>query len=120
MVENVARLGERMLSEFRAFGDTHPHVGDVRGKGFLIAIELVEDKATKKPFAAEAGVGRKVVNAALERRFMLRSARDVVAQSGGFEVGDIITLFPSFCLTDDLVDQMIEFTKESIVQACGS
>jgi putrescine aminotransferase len=120
MVENVARLGERMLSEFRAFGETHPHVGDVRGKGFLIAIELVEDKATKKPFAAEAGVGRKVVNAALERRFMLRSARDVVAQSGGFEVGDIITLFPSFCLTDDLVDQMIEFTKESIVQACGS
>ncbi|MFH5823529.1 aspartate aminotransferase family protein [Georgenia sp. AZ-5] len=120
LVENVARLGDKMLSAFREFGAEHPHVGDVRGKGFLIGIELVEDKATRKPFPAEAGIGRGVVAAAMKEKFMLRSARDVVAQSGGFEIGDIITLFPSFIATEDEVDEMIRITKQAITESCGA
>jgi adenosylmethionine-8-amino-7-oxononanoate aminotransferase len=120
LVDNVARLGDKMLDAFRKFGADHPNVGDVRGKGFLIAIELVEDKETKKPFAAEAGIGRGVVAAAMKENFLLRSARDVVAQSGGFEIGDIITLFPSFVATDADVDGMIEITKRAITASCGA
>jgi putrescine---pyruvate transaminase len=120
LVDNVARLGDKMLRAFNDFAATHPNVGDVRGKGFLIAIELVEDKETKKPFAAQAGIGRRVVAAALKENFLLRSARDVVAQSEGFEIGDIITLFPSFVATDADVDLMIEITKRAITEACGS
>jgi adenosylmethionine-8-amino-7-oxononanoate aminotransferase len=118
LVDNVARLGDKMLNAFSEFGVDHPNVGDVRGKGFLIAIELVEDKETKKPFAASAGIGRGVVSAALKENFLIRSARDVVAQSEGFEIGDIITLFPSFVATETEVDQMIDITKRAITAAC--
>jgi putrescine aminotransferase len=120
VVENVARLGDRMISDFGEFGQDHPHVGDVRGKGFLIAIEIVEDKETRKPFAADAGIGRKVVASAMKNNFLVRSARDVVAQSGGLEIGDIITLFPSFVATDEDVEQMIAFTKQAITEATGA
>ncbi|MEA2228192.1 MAG: hypothetical protein QOF04_1822, partial [Solirubrobacteraceae bacterium] len=95
LVENAATLGEHAMGRLREFGETHPFVGDVRGKGFLIAIEIVKDKETKEPFEASAGVGRRVVGEAMKQHFMCRSARDVVSQSGGMQVGDIITLFPS-------------------------
>jgi putrescine---pyruvate transaminase len=120
LIENAAVLGERMLRAFRDFAATHPNVGDVRGKGFLIALELVEDKATKEPFAAEAGVGRRVVAEAAKERFMLRSARDVVAQSGGLVVGDVITLFPALVATEEDVDEMIDITIRSVTAACDA
>ena len=42
-------LGNQMLSELIALLNDHPFVGDVRGKGLLIGIELVKDKQTKEP-----------------------------------------------------------------------
>lgn len=118
LVENVDHLGSKMLKAFDEFATQHPNVGDVRGKGFLIGIELVKDKMTREPFPSEAGIGRRVVAAALKENFLLRSARDVVAQSDGFEIGDIITLFPSFVATETDVDEMIAITKRSIEAAC--
>ncbi|MGA9364946.1 MAG: aspartate aminotransferase family protein [Bacteroidota bacterium] len=47
LVENAARVGAFMLEKFMAFKDKYPFVGDVRGKGLLIGIELVKDKTTK-------------------------------------------------------------------------
>jgi adenosylmethionine-8-amino-7-oxononanoate aminotransferase len=120
LVENAARLGDRMLRRFREFGAAHPNVGDVRGKGFLIGIELVKDKATKEPFAADVRLGRRVVGEAMKERFMLRSARDVVAQSGGLVVGDIITLFPALVATEEDIDEMIEITLRAITAACDA
>lgn len=54
LVEHCARLGEHALAELRALRDRHPIVGDVRGRGALLAIELVKDRATREPFH-EAG-----------------------------------------------------------------
>jgi putrescine aminotransferase len=118
LVESAARLGDRMMGRLREFGASHPNVGDVRGKGFLIAVELVADKATKEPFAADVRLGRRVVAEAMKERFMVRSARDVVAQSGGLVVGDIITLFPALVATEADVDEMVDITIRAITAAC--
>lgn len=48
LVENSARVGAFMLEKFVAFKEKYPFVGDVRGKGLLIGIELVKNKATKE------------------------------------------------------------------------
>ncbi|MEK6570812.1 MAG: aminotransferase class III-fold pyridoxal phosphate-dependent enzyme, partial [Bacteroidota bacterium] len=48
LVENSARVGAFMLEKFLAFKEKYPFVGDVRGKGLLIGIELVKNKATKE------------------------------------------------------------------------
>jgi 4-aminobutyrate aminotransferase len=48
LVENAARVGEHLLQALKAMQPHHPHVGDVRGKGLMLAIELVKDRQTKE------------------------------------------------------------------------
>lgn len=54
LVERSAWLGEAMLGRMKEMQRRHPIIGDVRGKGLLLGIELVKDRATKEPFV-EAG-----------------------------------------------------------------
>jgi 4-aminobutyrate aminotransferase len=51
-VANAARVGELMLERLRGWKQTHPLVGDVRGRGLMIGIELVKDKITREPATA--------------------------------------------------------------------
>ena len=45
---NAASVGAHMLAKLRVMQDEHPAIGDVRGKGLMIGVELVKDKATKE------------------------------------------------------------------------
>jgi 4-aminobutyrate aminotransferase len=49
LVANAARMGRYLLEGLRALMDKHVIIGDVRGKGLMIGIELVKDRATKEP-----------------------------------------------------------------------
>jgi 4-aminobutyrate aminotransferase len=65
---NAARVGEFILERARGWKQTHPLVGDVRGRGLMIGIELVKDKATREPAAA---VRNRVETLAFERGLMV-------------------------------------------------
>jgi 4-aminobutyrate aminotransferase-like enzyme len=54
LLENVRTVGAWFMERMQRMKAEHPIIGDVKGKGFLLGIELVKDKATKEPFA-EAG-----------------------------------------------------------------
>jgi 4-aminobutyrate aminotransferase-like enzyme len=54
LVERAASLGEFIMGKLREIRQRHPIVGDVRGKGCLLALELVKDRESKEPFE-EAG-----------------------------------------------------------------
>ncbi|MDH6470872.1 4-aminobutyrate aminotransferase-like enzyme/Ser/Thr protein kinase RdoA (MazF antagonist) [Micromonospora sp. H404/HB375] len=54
LVERAASTGAHLLSELRGLADRHALIGDVRGEGVYAGIELVQDRATKQPAAAEA------------------------------------------------------------------
>jgi 4-aminobutyrate aminotransferase-like enzyme len=49
--ENAARVGEVMLAELRRMMERYPFIGDVRGKGLFLSLELVKDRRTKEPVA---------------------------------------------------------------------
>jgi 4-aminobutyrate aminotransferase-like enzyme len=51
LVENSREVGAAMVEALRPFVDDYPFVGAVRGRGLLIAIELVKDKETKTPLS---------------------------------------------------------------------
>jgi adenosylmethionine-8-amino-7-oxononanoate aminotransferase len=53
LVENAAQQGQYLLAQLQQVATRHPTVGDVRGLGLLCALELVKDRRTKEPFAAE-------------------------------------------------------------------
>jgi 4-aminobutyrate aminotransferase len=63
-VANAARVGGLMLERLSGWKKTHPLVGDVRGRGLMIGIELVKDKATREPASA---VRNRVETLAFER-----------------------------------------------------
>jgi 4-aminobutyrate aminotransferase len=65
---NAARVGEFMLERLRGWKEAHPLVGDVRGRGLMIGIELVKDKATREPVPE---LRNRVETLAFERGLMI-------------------------------------------------
>ena len=68
-LQNNARVqGEYLRDRFLAMQERHPLIGEVRGMGLLIGIELVKDRATREPAAAEAA---SILEFARERGLLL-------------------------------------------------
>ena len=57
LAENAERVGRVMLARLREMQEKHRFIGDVRGRGLLLGVEMVEDRATKKP------LGKKITRA---------------------------------------------------------
>ncbi len=85
-----------------------PRVGDVRGLGFMVGVELVKDKEKKEPYAPAERKGREVILAARKRGLALRP------------LGDVIVLMPPYCVTNEEITQMVDVLDESIREACAS
>jgi 4-aminobutyrate aminotransferase-like enzyme len=69
LVESSAAVGSILLRELRTLQEKYEFVGDVRGKGLLIGIDLVKDPRTKEPLAAE--ITEEIFRGALERGLLL-------------------------------------------------
>jgi 4-aminobutyrate aminotransferase len=67
-IANAARVGEFILERVRGWKQTHRLVGDVRGRGLMIGVELVKDKATREP---AADLRNRIVTLAFERGLMI-------------------------------------------------
>ena len=67
-IPNAARVGGLMLQRLDTWKHSHPLVGDVRGRGLMIGIELVKDKATREPAAA---LRNRVETLAFEKGLMI-------------------------------------------------
>ncbi|HCZ48232.1 MAG TPA: adenosylmethionine--8-amino-7-oxononanoate aminotransferase BioA, partial [Gammaproteobacteria bacterium] len=70
-------LSEALRIATERFKD-HPHVGDVRQTGMIVAIELAQDPKARKPFPWQERRGRRVYGYALEHGALLRPLGDVV------------------------------------------
>jgi 4-aminobutyrate aminotransferase/(S)-3-amino-2-methylpropionate transaminase len=71
LVERSAEIGETMRARMLAWQERFPQIGDVRGLGSMLALELVRDPGTKEP---APGLARRVTQAALERGLLLLKA----------------------------------------------
>ena len=110
LVEASASKGERLSAlASAAFGD-HPAVGEIRGRGLMIGIELVADRATREPFPRAARVTEAVVRAARERGVLVYSGTGC---ANGVD-GDTILLGPPFVVTDAELERLVEVLAESI------
>src|SRR5829696_970916 len=101
LVERSATLGASLLARLQeALGD-HPLVGDVRGRGLLIGIEVVADRATRAP--AERAVSAGLVAAAQERGLLV--GRNVDTAAG---LDNVIAVAPPLSMTDADADHIVE------------
>ena len=79
VIENARKLGGRLLEGLETLKSRYETVGDVRGKGLMAAIELVEDKASKVHLAPDRA--KKVAAVAAERGVLVRPVRNVIILS---------------------------------------
>ncbi len=98
IVENAKARGAQMQARLRELATRAPAIGDVRGEGLLVGVELVKDRATRERFPASAGAGLRVREAARRRGLLLRASHWMVAlapplTTTAAEVDEICDLF---------------------------
>ena len=96
------RLGER-------FGN-HPHVGDIRGRGLFIGLELVADRTTLEPFAPAARLHARIKAQAMARGLMCYPAGGTLDGARG----DHVLLAPPFIIEDEHVERIAEVLGEAV------
>src|SRR6185437_421239 len=99
LADRSAEIGAYLLDGLRTLM-RHKAVGDVRGKGLLLGIELVKDRTTKEP------VGGEVISAVVE--FCRDNGVLVGRSGGGRRYGNTITLSPPLVLTRAECDRIVE------------
>lgn len=104
LLARVVSLGERLAAGLEARLGGHPHVGDIRGRGLFRGIEIVEDRATKRPFPAERRIAERIKAEAFAAGLICYPS------SGGADgrLGDHVLLAPPFIATEAEIDGLAE------------
>src|SRR5437899_7318983 len=116
--ENAAAMGTRLYEGLKqTFGD-HPYAGDIRGgKGLLAAVELVEDRATKKNFAADRKVAPRI-QAEMMKRGVVTRTRAVVGPHPA--PGDAIYFAPPLIVTEAEIERIVDVARDAVQAAVGA
>ena len=100
LVAHARELGRYTLGRLQAMKDRHPLIGDVRGLGLFLGIELVKDRETRERASDEAEA---VMYAALSRGLSFKTT-----------MGNILTLTPPLIITRPEMDQALAILEECI------
>jgi len=104
LVENAGAMGAYLKTALTEALGGHPHVGEIRGEGLLIAIEFVEDRETRTYFDPSRKVGPSVAAELLKNGVIARAMPQ----------GDILGFAPPLCLTREEADRIVEAAKKSV------
>ena len=96
LVSRAGKMGRYLISKLRSALSDHPLVGDIRGSGLMVGLELVEDKDARRNFAAEKGVAGRVLKTAIEEGLLVRA----------LPANDVIALSPPFTITTRQIDTL--------------
>ena len=110
LVERCAASGAVLQERLARLRDL-PCVGDVRGRGLLAAVELVEDKETRAPFPREAHVAERLTAAALDAGLVVWPN---VGHADGAR-GDLVMIAPPFIVTHEEIDLIVERLATTIM-----
>lgn len=110
LVERAATLGEYLHQQAREKLSPHPTVGEIRGKGMLMGVELVKDKETKKPFDPSVQASYQVHKLAMEKGCM------VVPRTGLVQgvMGDQIMIAPPLIISENEIDTALDIVDEAL------
>jgi adenosylmethionine-8-amino-7-oxononanoate aminotransferase len=100
-VAAAAARGKQLLAGIRQLSELN-YVGNVRGMGLLVGLELVEDKATKKPFDPSRKMGERLHQECVKRGLYSRIR------------GDIFLMAPPYVTSEAQIDRMVNIVGEAI------
>ncbi len=109
MMEKATAMGARLKAGMAALMDRFAFIGDVRGKGLLLAMELVADRQTKEPLPPALKAYDRLTEAAYARGLIIYPRR-----SRGGHAGDHVILAPPMIVTADQVDDILGRLTEAL------
>jgi 4-aminobutyrate aminotransferase len=102
LMANAAEVGQFLLEKLRALAQRHEIIGDVRGKGLMIGIELVRDRETKERATTERDA---LVMAAFKRGLLVLAAGQ-----------NVVRLSPPLVLTKEQAETAVRLLDESLIE----
>lgn len=111
LIDNAAVVGDALKAELVALSERFPFIGDVRGKGLLLAAEFVSDRETMKPLPRELNAHQRVVDLAYERGLIIYSRRT----RGGVE-GDHFLVCPPMIITREQIGEIVAILGDVLEQ----
>jgi 4-aminobutyrate aminotransferase/(S)-3-amino-2-methylpropionate transaminase len=103
LLKRSMEIGETIMGRLRALEERLPIVGDVRGRGAMCAVELVEDRATKAPLGADR-------MATISRRCLEQGV--IVLTAGTY--GNVLRLLPPLNIEPGLLDEGLRVVEEAL------
>jgi diaminobutyrate-2-oxoglutarate transaminase len=108
LADRAAVLGERMLAQLQGLAASHPCIGDVRGRGLMIGVELVAPGTGESPPPADPHLASAVQRACLDR--------GLIVELGGRQ-GAVVRLLPPLTLTDEQAVAVLDRFADSLAAA---
>ncbi|MDU9004931.1 aminotransferase family protein [Sedimentitalea todarodis] len=109
LIGNAARMGDRLRDRLRGLMQRYPLIGDVRGKGLLMAFELMADRHTKAPLPTELNAHARLVDIAYENGLIIYSRR-----TRGGTSGDHFLVCPPMIVDEAQLDDLTERLDRSL------
>ncbi|BBA39363.1 MULTISPECIES: aspartate aminotransferase family protein [Burkholderia] len=116
LLDNVKARGEQLRASLREHYGAHPHVGDVRGRGLFVGVELVRDRDSKATFDPALKLHAAVKREAMQRGLMVYPMGGTI---DGVH-GDHILVAPPFICTAQQIDTIVERLSGAIGAALAS
>ncbi|MBN3823621.1 aspartate aminotransferase family protein [Burkholderia sp. Ac-20384] len=116
LLDNVKARGEQLRASLREHYGAHPHIGDVRGRGLFVGVELVRDRDSKATFDPALKLHAAVKREAMQRGLMVYPMGGTI---DGVH-GDHILVAPPFICTAQQIDTIVERLSGAIGTALAS
>jgi adenosylmethionine-8-amino-7-oxononanoate aminotransferase len=113
LVEASRVKGERLADLLHERLAPHPHLGEIRGRGLMVGLELVADRETRAPFPRAERLTERVVRAARDHGILVYSG---TGNANGVD-GDLVLLGPPFIVTDDELERIADGVAAAIETA---
>ena len=111
LIKNASVIGTYLKDQLEELAHKTQIIGDVRGKGLLLAIELVKDKQTKETLSSDARAVYRLLEIGIEEGILLYTRKT----SGGI-YGEWVMVTPALTITKNQVDELIELLSHSIIR----
>jgi adenosylmethionine-8-amino-7-oxononanoate aminotransferase len=115
LLDNVRARGLQLEHALHERFGAHPHVGDIRGRGLFRGIELVADRASKKPFAATDRIHATIKAEAMARGLMVYPMGGTIDGRSG----DHVLLAPPFISDASTIDAIVDRLADAVNVATG-
>ncbi len=113
LLPRVRLLGQQLMELLQQRLGEHPHVGDIRGRGLFVGLELVSDRESKQPFAPDSALDKRVKRRALDNGLMCYPMAGTIDGRQGHH----ILLAPPFILEREQLEQLVDLLAVSLDQA---